>query len=247
MKTNTNWSSPRRNLMAGMNDLRKALAAGCKAKLIRAHNEECDFPIYEKEADTDFRNYKHVYGTSSSINKIKENTGMSEIKKHLSLNYVRTFGDKKAAEHYYKTGELRKGALHTPGFNFLVQVDDYIKYLQENEKPSRSGLYERQYRDPEEYNHVSHFFDFFTHKHGSPYAVKKFKKRLWVVELLKDDEKVRTPFLVHLISAIVHPLKWIPTKDVLRMGKYRCVTFRIGDVVNGFSIEFHIPKRFSFN
>lgn len=246
MKTiNTNWSSPKTNLLAGMNCLRKALASGCRARLVRMRNEDCSYPIRNKQADTDFRNYKHMYGTTSSVNKINEEGSMSAF---LTLNYVSVFGDKEAAEHYYETGKLKRGALHTPGFNFLVQVDDLIKYHKNNKDYDRARLYERQYRAPEGYGDVCHWFDFFTYRHGSPYAVKKFKKRLWVVELLKDDQpKPRVPFLVHLISVLVYPLKWIPKKDVLRMDEYRCVTYRIGDVVNGLAIEFHIPKKFSFN
>lgn len=245
MKNTTRWSSPKTNIFAGMNDLRKALATENNARLIRAFNEECEFPIKEKQADTDFRNYKRMYGKVSSVNEIEKNGGTTE--KYLSLNYVSMFGDREAVYHYYKTGELKKDSLHTPGFSFLVQVDDLIKYYEDAGDWKNFHSYRKQYRAPN-YSDAKFSFDFYSYVHGSPYAVRKFKKRLWVVELLKEEEeKPKTPFLVHLISILAYPLKWIPSRDVLRMDKYKCITYRIGDVTNGLSIQFHIPKKFSFN
>jgi hypothetical protein len=55
---NTNWSSPKTNIIAGINDLRKCLADGYKARLIRLENEKCAYPIKKKKKDQDFRNYK---------------------------------------------------------------------------------------------------------------------------------------------------------------------------------------------
>lgn len=247
MNNRTNWSSPKTNIIAGMNDLRKALASGYKSRLVREYNENCQHPIREKHADSDFRNYKHMYGTPTSVNKIMQDTSMTEVQKHLTLNYVSVFGDHEAADHYYQTGELKKKSLHTPGFNFLVHVDDLIQYYRDEKNFEAAGRLVKQYRAPEHVHDVSHWFDFYSYQHGCPYAIKKFKRRLWVVESVPEDVKVKTPFLVRLISLLVAPLKWIPTKSVLRMEHYRVVTLRIGDVIHGLSVDIHLPKKFSFN
>ena len=44
-KSNTNWSSPRINLISGMNCLRGALASGENARLEKRWNHECAYPI----------------------------------------------------------------------------------------------------------------------------------------------------------------------------------------------------------
>jgi hypothetical protein len=69
-----------------------------------------------------------------------------------------------------------------------------------------------------------------------------------VIELLgKDKPKAKIPFMVKVLNVVLHPLKYLPRRSVLKMDKYKVVTFRVGNVTNGFAIEFHIPKKFSFN
>ena len=75
---------------------------------------------------------------------------------------------------------------------------------------------------------------------------KKFKKKLWVVVRYFNYPKVKVPFLVHVLNVLAYPLKFIPTKSVLRMPEYTNYSFRIGSVVHGFEVEFQIPKKFSF-
>jgi hypothetical protein len=67
-----------------------------------------------------------------------------------------------------------------------------------------------------------------------------------VVELLDKDANVKIPVGVKILNVVMTPLKYIPKKSVLRMPEYKLVTFRVGDVINGLSIEFHIPKKFGF-
>jgi hypothetical protein len=251
---NTNWSSPKTNIFAGINDLRICLAGGSKARLIRLENEKCSFPIRVRNEDRDFRNYKFSSGYATSVNKIKADNSLSEFEKHLSLNYVSVFGSKEAAERYYQTGELSEDNFKNMGFNHLVQVDDLIKfYRQFTESGGHyecANMYERQYRAPEHGNDTSHFFDFFRYAHGSQYSVKKFKHKLWVVEMLGEVEQPKLPVvqrvLMSIITGLVYPLKYVPRKSVLQMKEYRVVTYRVGDVTNGLSIDIHIPKKFGF-
>jgi len=242
---NTNWSSPKTNIVAGLLDLRKALAGGYKAKLIRARNEECEYPIKEKNQDSDFRNYEFSIGYGSSINKIKADTNRSEFEKQLSLNYVSVFGSDEAMKRYYETGVLGADNLKNMGRNHLVKVDDLIKFLEDSRDP-RVNIYRDQYRAPEHVHDTTHLFDFFRYKHGSPYAIKNFKRKLWVVQLQGKEENGKLPAVIKVLNFLMYPLKFIPQRSVLRMPEYRLVSYRVGAVVNGFKVEFQIPKKFSF-
>lgn len=252
---NTNWSSPKTNIIAGMNDLRCALASGTNARLVRARNEDCAYPITveNKKVTNDFRSYEFSYGTSSSINKIKADTSLSEFEKYLSLNYVSVFGSSEARDRYYETGKLSKDNFQNQGCSHLVHVDDYIKWLEVDNSESgghvdRANMYRRQYRTTG-YEDVCHFFDFYRLKQSekSPRRTTvKFRRKLWVVEMLGSDELAKVPVLVHVLNFVLYPLKYIPRKSVLQMKEYRVVTYRVGDVTNGLSIDIHIPKKFGF-
>lgn len=243
----TNWTSPKTNIIAGMLDLRKALASGHNAKLIKAYNEDCVFPIKKKIEDKDFRNYEYSSSRITSVNEIKSQSNTSDFIKNLSLNYVNVYGSDVAMNRYYETGVLDADNFKNVGRSHLVHVDDLIKYLRDNKEFERANMYERQYRSPEHVNDKRQFFDFYRYKHNSPYSVKKFKRKLWVVQLLGDKEKrTNTPYLVYVLNVILYPLKYIPTKSILRMKEYTNYRFRIGGVVNGFSIQIQIPKKFSF-
>jgi hypothetical protein len=242
---NTNWSTPKKNIIAGMNDLRKCLASGYNARLIRKYNEDCQYPLKKKNEDQDFRNYDFYIGYSSTVNIIKADTSMTEFEKHLSLNYVNKFGTQEAVDRYYKIGICSAENFKGVGRSHLILVDDLIKFFKEND-PKYAEMYERQYRSNN--NDESHLFCFYKHKvNGSSYAIQKFKHKLWVVEILdKDQSKIKVPILVKVIKILVSPLKYIPKKSVLCMQEYKIITYRIGDITNGLSIQIQIPKKFSF-
>ena len=132
-KSNTNWTSPKTNIIAGMNALRGALAAGENAKLERYWNQDCAYPI-----------------------RVNRNLPWKE------------------------------------------QVS------------------------------------------------KVFKHKVWVVVLYYNHKPFKAPFLVHVLNVLAYPLKFIPRRSVLRMDEYTNVTYRVGDVIHGFSVEFQIPKKFKF-
>jgi len=75
---------------------------------------------------------------------------------------------------------------------------------------------------------------------------KKFKHKVWVVVLYYNHPTYKAPLLVHVLNVLAYPLKFIPTRSVLQMDEYRLVSYRVGSVVNGWQVEFHIPKKFSF-
>ena len=252
---NTNWSSPKTNIFAGINDLRKCLAGGYKARLIRLENEKCNYPIRVKNEDKDFRNYKHSISYGASVNSIKADKHLTKFEKHLNLNYVSVFGSKEAADKYYQTGELSENNFKNMGFSHLVHVDDLIKFYSQFTESGghieHANMFKKQYRAPEHENDKVYFFSFFRYAHGSQFSVKKFKRKLWVVEMLGDNEEQPTiPLfqraMMSIITGLVYPLKYVPRKSVLQMKEYKVVTYRVGAVVNGFSIDIHIPKKFGF-
>ena len=248
---NTNWSKPKRNIIAGINDLRKARAAGCNARLQRLWNQECDHPIKIRNEDRDFRNYEFRIGYAASIATITDDQSMSDFEKELSLNYVNRYGTPEAVKLYYETRELTKDNDLGIGMSHLVHIEDYLEYLKTTKQYQRERMYRRQYY-PEHGDETQHFFDFYSYKHGSQWSAKTFKKKVWVVEILRPDEpRVKLPWaqrlIVGLISVLTYPLKYVPKKSVLKMDKYKLVTLRVGSVQNGISVEFGIPKKFGFN
>jgi hypothetical protein len=176
---------------------------------------------------------------------------MSEFMKQLSLNYVTIYGTEEAMKKYYETGVLSADNDKGYGRSHLVNVDDYIKWLEIDNCESgghveRAKMYRMQYRSPKHVHDNSNIFNFYRYKHGSQYATKKFKRKLWVVATVDKKEKVKIPVMVHVLNVLLYPAKFIPRKSVLRMPEYTNYTFRVGGVTNGYSVEFQIPKKFSF-
>jgi len=243
---NTSWSAPKTNLFQGIWSLRNALANGYKAKLVRMRNEDCVYPIGANINNTNFRDYEFSIGYQSTIDEINK-TNRPDFIKHLSLNYISVFGTEEAIQQYYKTGVLSYNNFHSTGINHLVHVDDYIKFLDASGDISRANKYRWQYRNPNTTSQPS-FFDFFRLKNNQiKWNLKKFKHKLWVVALLDEKEiQPKVPLLIYPFNALAYLLKFIPKKSILKMSEYTNVTFRVGGVSNGYSIEFQIPRKFSF-
>ena len=245
---NTNWTTPKRHFFAGLTDLRKALASGMNARLVKAWNQDCAHPIKDKNHDLDFKCYEFSVGYASTRQKIQTNPNMSDMQKHLTLNYINAYGTEEAVDTYYNTGVVSADNFKGMGRSHLVKAIDYIQYLRDTtNNRQRISMYERQYT-VDQYT-GSHFFDFFTlKKEHSNWNVQTFRRKVWVVELLtRYEPKPRVPFLLKVLNALAYPLKYVPKKSVLRMDNYKCITFRVGSVTNGLSMEFVIPKKFGFN
>lgn len=247
MKINTHWSEPKTNIFSALWCLKSALASGENARLIKMKNEDCQYPIKLKNVNENFRSYEFSNGTLQTRQDILDDTNKTEFEKQLTLNYKTCYGTKKAAEHYYLTGKLSNDNFQGVGYSHLVHVKDIIKFFKshpdKNKQESAIDM-QIQYFEPEGHN-ISIFYDNYRFAHGSPWIVKQFKRKLWVVELL-DDKPAKIPAIIKILNWISYPLKFIPKRDILKMDEYTNYTFSVGSVVNGYSIEIQIPKKFSF-
>ena len=244
--TNTNWSSPKTNIFAGTLTLISALQSGHNARLIRMKNEDCAFPIRVKRHDTDFRNYEFSSGHPSTREEILNEKHRTDFQKELTLNYKTCYGTDAAVKRYYEKGLLSSDNFKGMGRSHLVKVSDMVRFLTVTGDQERAEMFKRQYLTGEEANQ-KHFYDFYSYKHGSLHIPKTFKRKVWVVELLSSgDEKANVPVLAKIMNVLTYPLRFIPKRSVLKMDNYKLVSYSIGGVKNGYEIEFHIPKKFSF-
>lgn len=252
-KLHTNWSSPKTNIIAAINDLRKCLAYGHKARLIRARNEECEHPIVlsKEERSKDFRDYEFSIGTLRTKQEIRDDSSMSDFEKYLSLNYKANFGSAESVEEYYSTGKVSKANFFGMGRSHLVKVQDIIEFLQRSNDP-KDKEYARMWYHYIDETDDRHFYDTFRLKSKQQRMLKQFKHKLWVVQMVDSDKEqpalsLGVKILMTIITGLVYPLKYVPQKSVLRMPEYTNYTFRIGSVVHGYEIEFQVPKKFSFS
>jgi len=250
MKRNTNWSSPKKTFLAGMLDLRKALASGQNARLVKMRNEDCEYPIKKqtpaKEA-LDFRNYEFMNGTLQTRSSILADKWKSEFEKQLSLNYKTCYGTQKAMDDYYSTGVVTKDNFQGQGRSHLVDVQSIYEYYIKT-GDSRTKDFKEKYITFETAEQQGFYDNYKLVRGVNKYNVLIQKHKVWVVETLsKDEPKQKVPVLIPLLNWILYPLKFIPTKSVLRMDEYTNYSFRIGSVTHGYEIEFQIPKKFSFN
>ena len=252
----TNWSSPKTNFFAGVKDLYSALASGQNAKLIRLENEKCEYPIIMELPESDASQYRSTGAYLRTRQQILEDNSMSDGMKNLTLNYRSCFGTREAVECYDKTGLVTKDNFTGMGVNHLVKVTDIIGYLQHT---GVKGDLERAQGFIDDYTEQGcnknkrHFYDTYAlinHRERTP---KHFNKKLWVVALYKDFDKIVQPLHVDIdiclaiINQLMKPLKYIPKKSTLNMGDYTNITYRIGDIVHGWSVQIQVPKKFAFN
>ena len=86
-------------------------------------------------------------------------------------------------ELYYSTGELQADNDRGIGRSHLVHVQDYIDYLKASNQHQWAKQFSRKYNPANAYTGEVHWFDFYRHKEGNPYAVRKFRTKVWVVQL----------------------------------------------------------------
>lgn len=242
------WSSPTTNYFKALKCLVSALNSGYDAVLIKTRNENCQYPIKSKNVDTDFRNYDNSGTYMRSRKEILDDKSLTEFEKHLALNYKQCFGSPDAAKRYYETGELSEDNFRGVGLAHLVNVTDMIEFYEKSGKDVDTiNSLKDIYKNHTQNNlNKKHWYGNFKYKHGSQYSIKKMKRKVWVVRISNKTDNQTIPIQAKIFKFITKPLKYIPRKDILVMNEYKCITYRIGSIVNGISVEFHIPKKFSF-
>ncbi len=79
---------------------------------------------------------------------------------------------------------------------------------------------------------------------GVPFWIQKELPKLQFVFHCNKNRK-NVPWWVKGFVLVTFPIRFIPKKDVKKMSKRTCYSFRIGSMSNGISLEFHVPKKFS--
>ena len=106
-----------------------------------------------------------------------------------------------------------------------------------NETEKRLTLSKDTSYDPQLYS-------FYKPIDGVPFWIQKeLPKFQFVFHCNKNRKNV--PWWVRGFSIVTYPLRFIPKKDIRKMSKHTCYSFRIGSLKNGISLEFYIPKKFS--
>jgi len=249
----SNYSSPKTNMFAAILDLRKCF----KAELVRKWNADCEYPLYNIPKDvTDFRKWTGSGAAMYTSEEIQNSTNYTDFEKHLMLNYHALYGTKESVDCYNKTGELSKGNILGVGKCHLVKVQDLVDFLikqGDSTDKERIDIFTKQYLTLE----TAEKRQFYDHVKLITYRgreLKVFKHKLWVVNILgrHNDIIVQSPIprhvnvVMHIINVLVLSLKYIPTRSVLKMKEYTNITYRIGGITNGWSIEIHKPKKFGF-
>ena len=231
MKKYTSWSQVTFNPFIAFLNLISCLRSGHNAWIERQENGKQDFPLTEKNPDL----YDIKYWKSSGAffspdwqkekQRIEQDTNMHPFQKKLKLEYTTAFGTEEEYQHYLKTGEVKFRGM---GKQYFVKYDDLIK-TRESE-----GI---------DMNDKTRFVLMVSPIERWKRVVET-KRKVYVV--CWNDDKTKLPLWFKLWNVVVYPLKFIPKRSVLRMDEYTNYTFRIGGIVNGYSIEFHIPKKFKF-
>jgi hypothetical protein len=230
MKKNTNWSQATFNPFVAFLKLVSCLRAGHNAWIERQENGKQDFPLTEKNPDLyDIKNWKSsgayfVPDWQVEKERIENDKNKHPFEKKMMLEYTTAFGTEEEYQHYLNTGEVKFRGM---GRQFFVKHDDLVK-TRESEGISM--------------NDKTRFVLMVSPVEQWKRVVKTNRK---VYVVCWNNEKSKLPLWFKMWNALVYPFKFIPTRSVLRMDEYTLYTFRIGDVRHGYSVQFHIPKKFS--
>ena len=231
MKTYTNWSEATLNPFKAIGNLISCLRDGNNAWIERQENGKQDYPLLEENPDLSKIEYwkcsMQPYSDDWETTKqeILDDPKLLPMAKTLMTEYCTMFGSQQEYDAYLQTGVAKFGGI---GKQFFVKYDDLIKQRKsEGTEMDGSTRFYPMVSPIERYKQVS-----------------KTKRKVFVI--VNDNKEARLPRWVRAINVITYPLRFIPKRSVLRMDDYTNYTFSIGAVSNGYSVEFQIPKKFSF-
>jgi len=227
-KANTNWSTATTNLFKAFKDLLDCLQAGYDAHITIVKNEHAALPIQIKNpALNDPMNWTMSYGAPAGREEIKYKKHFNDTEKDLALNWGFTFDAYVCVKgHLFNSKQAGKTVFVCPHCGSRETKQNCIPVkLKEPEKRT--------------------FYTFWKPKDNiSCWVNKPMKERVFVIAYYEKNAVLK--WWQKALITIVKPLSYIPDKSVLEMDAYRVITYRIGGVANGYSIDVQIPKKFGF-
>jgi hypothetical protein len=234
------YTTPTKNFFSALNTFRRALAYGENVRLMLVRNEDCTYPIQKRVHTPD--EYTSSHGALYTENEIRGGQyGKDPLDLDLTLNYYPLFGKKEAAEHYYKTGELSEDNFGGVGYCHLVKRADIHAYLTAKGEPERAAMFLLP-TDPDK----SCWIYPAKRRDNAYWEPVQFKHKVWAVVLVDKGVTPNYQRWVKIFNVLAYPLKFIPRRRILRMKEYTNYTFSVGSVTGGYSVEFQIPKKFTF-
>lgn len=232
MKTLTNWTEATRNPFKAISSLISCLQAGRNAWLELQENGNQEYPLREKliKESTDpcawdcaCQPFAQDWEERKEV--ILTSDSYSPMQKKFMTEYTSVFGSQEQYDNYLKTGDADFRGI---GRQYLIKYDDLAR------KRKEQGI---------ALSPKTRFYPMVSLKSRNKRPLIKGK----VLVVCYNNDKVKTPWWVSLINIVLYPFRFIPKRTVLRMPEYNVYTFRIGSVVNGFCIDIHLPKKFSFS
>jgi hypothetical protein len=234
MKTenSTNWSEATLNPFKAFSNLVSCLRSGNNAWIEKQENGKQSYPLVEDNPDLSKMKYwkcdSQLFARDWENNQqeILDDDKLLPMAKTLMTEYTVLYGSQEEYDAYLQTGVAKFNGI---GKQFFVKYDDLLKIRKEEgiEMDSSTRFYP-MVSPIERYKRVL-----------------KTKRKVYVIVMDYEDKKP-LPIWLKIINVVTYPFRFIPKQSVLRMDDYTNYTFRIGDVCNGYSVEFQIPKKFSF-
>lgn len=232
MEYSTTYTTATQNPFKAFRSLISALQSGYDAVILRRENDaKLSFPIKithdYKDIDSFVSTGSYFTNNWEKVKKQIEESDLHPIIKDLKLNYTTAFGSEEEYKNYLKTGKVYFTGM---GKCFFIKYKDLI----ETRKEENLAL-----------NEKTRFVLTIVPKTGKYYEIKKLKRKVFVIGI-KSTENFNLPIWFKIYRVLVYPFRLIPSKSILNMPEYKKITYRIGGVVNGFTLDLHIPKKFSF-
>ena len=121
----TSWTQATTDAHRALMGLLSCLDAGYNAWLEIRKNGDQDFPIMIPNPELEKpENWTMSYGIPRPKDNFADEKFLNETEKDLTLNWTAVFGEKEAAENYYRTGKLSKDNIKGIGYCHAVRIQD---------------------------------------------------------------------------------------------------------------------------
>jgi hypothetical protein len=125
----TGWTEATTDVNKALIGLISCLESGYNAWLEIRKNGDQDFPIkISNPVLNKPENWTMSYGIPRPKDNFANERFLNETEKDLTLNWIAVFGEKEAADNYYKTGKVSKENFKGMGYCHAVKIEDANKY-----------------------------------------------------------------------------------------------------------------------